>query len=57
MFLLKVMLLALHIALIGSTTLNFDQVHFKHQQPQVFSPDPHVTIGTIQETHNTSNVL
>jgi len=46
------MLLALHIDLICSTTLNFDQVHIKHQRPQVPSPDSQVTIGTIQQTQD-----
>jgi len=50
------MLLALHIALICSTTLSFDMAHFKHKQPQVLSPDSHATIGTIQETQDTTNV-
>jgi len=26
----------------------FDQVHFKHEQPQVLSPDSHVTIGSLR---------
>ena len=43
---------ALHIALICSTTLNFDQMHFKHQQPQV-QPDSLATVGTIQQTQPT----
>jgi len=42
-----IMLLALHIALICTTTLSFDQVHVKHEQTQAFSADLHVTIGTI----------
>jgi len=37
------MLLALYIALICSTNLSFDQVHFKDEQPQVLSRDSHVT--------------
>jgi len=41
-------LLALHIPLICSITLSFGQVHVKRQQPHVFSPEPHVTIGMIQ---------
>jgi len=32
-------------------------VHFKHEQPQVLSPDSHVTIGTIQQTEEAANVL
>jgi len=40
-------MLALHIALICSTTLSFDQVHIKHEQPQVLSPDSSVTTDTI----------
>jgi len=28
-------------------------MHIKHEQPQVLSPDSHVTIGTIQQTHPT----
>ena len=46
-FYCMIMLLALHIALICTTTLSFDQVHVKHEQPQAFSADLHVTIGTI----------
>jgi len=45
------MLLA-HTALICSTALSFGQVHFKHEQPQVLSPDSHVTLGTIQQTQD-----
>jgi len=50
------MLLALHIALICSTSLSVDQVHFKHKQTQVLSPDLHVTIGTIQQTQDAAKV-
>ena len=34
-----------------------DQVHFKHEQPQVLSPDSHVTIGTIQQKQDAARVL
>jgi len=44
-------------ALICSATVSFDQVHFKHEQPQVLSPDSHVTIGIIQQTQDAANVL
>jgi len=44
------MLLAVHIALIFSITLSFDQVHFKYEQPQVLLPDSQVTIDTIHQT-------
>ena len=53
----RIMLLALHIALIRSTTLSFALVHFKHEQPQFLSPDAHVTTGTIQQTQEAANVL
>jgi len=43
------MLLASHIALTCSTTLSFDQVHFKHEQPQVRLSDSHLGIGRIQQ--------
>jgi len=46
------MLLALHIALICSTTLSFDQVYFKHEQPQILSPDSHGISGKIQHAAN-----
>jgi len=39
-------MLALHISLICSITLNFDQVHIKHEQ--VLSPHSHIAIDTIQ---------
>jgi len=35
---------------------SFDQVHFKHKQSQVLSPDSHVTIGTIQQMQDAANV-
>jgi len=50
------MLLGLHIARICSTTLSFDQVYFKHKQPQVLSPDSHATTDTIQQTQEAANV-
>jgi len=56
-FYCRILLLALHIALICSTTLSFDQVHFKHKQPQVFSTDLHVTIGMIQQIQDAANTL
>jgi len=31
-------------------------VHFKHEQPQILSPDLYVTIGTIQQTEEAANV-
>jgi len=34
-----------------------DQVHFKHEQPQVLSMESHITIGTIQQTQDSANVL
>jgi len=51
------MLPALHIVLICSTTLSFDQVQIKHDQSQVFSPDSHVTIGTMHQKQDAVNVL
>jgi len=33
------------------------QVHFKHKQSQVISPDSHVTIGTIQQAQVAASVL
>ena len=50
------LLCVVHIALICSATLSFDQVHFKHEQSQVLSPDSHVTIGTIQQMQGAANV-
>ena len=44
------MLLALHIALISSTTLSFDLVHSNTINQQVLSADSHVTIDTIHQT-------
>ena len=66
-----IMLLALHIALVCSTSgafqnksfdqalifKSFDQVHFKPEQSQFLSPDLHVTIGTIQQTQEAAIVL
>jgi len=57
MFLLEVILLALHIVLICNTTSNFDQVRFKNEQPQVLSRDLHVAIDTIHRTQDAANVL
>jgi len=34
-----------------------DQVHFKHEQPQVLLIELHVTIGTIQQTQDAARVL
>jgi len=34
-----------------------DQVHFKHEQPQVLLLESHVKIGTIQQTQDAANVL
>jgi len=34
-----------------------DQVHLKHEQPQVLWIEPHVTIGTIQPTQDAASVL
>jgi len=34
-----------------------DQVHFKHEQPQVLFIEPHVKIGTIQQTQDAASVL
>jgi len=48
--------IVLLIALICSTTLSFDEVHFKHEQPQVLLTDSHATIGTIQQTEEAANV-
>jgi len=48
----RIMLLALHIALILSTTLSFDQEQFKHNSYNGFSPDSHVTISRIQQTQD-----
>jgi len=31
-----------------SITIRFGQVYIKHEPPQVFSPELHVAIGTIQ---------
>ena len=36
---------------------SFYQVDFKHEQPQVLSPDLHVAIGTIHQTQEAANVL
>jgi len=36
--------------------LSFDQLHFKHEQSQVLSPDSHVTIGTIKQIQDAANV-
>jgi len=41
----------------NSTTSSFEQMHFKHEQPIVLSPNSHVTIGTIQQTQDAANVL
>jgi len=49
-FYCRIMLLALHIALIYSTNLCFDQVHFKQKRPQVLSSDSHETVGAIHHT-------
>jgi len=32
-------------------------VRFKHEQPQVLSPDSHVTVGTIQQKEEATDVL
>jgi len=41
-FYCRVLLLALHMALIcNSTTSSFEQMHFKHEQPLVLSPNSH----------------
>jgi len=34
-----------------------DQVHFKHEQPQILLIESHVTIGTIQQTQDAARVL
>jgi len=34
-----------------------DQVHFKHEEPQVVLPDYCGTIGTIQKTQDAASVL
>ena len=34
-----------------------DQVHFKHEQPQVLLIESHVAIGTIQQTQDAASVL
>jgi len=34
-----------------------DQVHLKHEQSQVLWTEPHVTIGTIQQTQEAASVL
>jgi len=34
-----------------------DQVHFKHEQPQVLTIESHLTIGTIQPTQDAASVL
>jgi len=34
-----------------------DQVHFKHEQPQVLLMESHITIGTIQKTQVAASVL
>jgi len=34
-----------------------DQVHFKHEQPQVLLMESHVTIGTIPQTKDAASVL
>jgi len=49
MFHCRILLLPLLISLIYSITSSFDKVHIKHERPYVFSPDSHVTIGTIQQ--------
>ena len=38
----------MHTYYICSIIVSFGQVHIKHAQPQVVSPDSHVTMGTIQ---------
>jgi len=43
-------------ALICSTTSSFDEVHFKHKQPQNVSPDLHGTIGAVQEIQDAGDV-
>jgi len=48
---------ALHISFICSATSSFDQVHIKLEQPQVLSPDSHLTIDTIHQAQNAANVL
>ena len=50
-------MLALHISLICSITLSFDQVHIKNNQPQDLSPNSHPTIDTIHQTQNAVKVL
>jgi len=34
-----------------------DQVHLKHEQPQVLLIESHVAIGTIQQTQDATSVL
>jgi len=34
-----------------------DQVHFKHEQPQVLLIESHVTIGAVQQTQDAASVL
>jgi len=34
-----------------------DQVHFKHEQPQVLLIESHGAIGTIQQTQDAASVL
>jgi len=50
-------MLGLHISVICRIALSFDQVHFKHNQTQILSPDSHVTINTIHQTQDAANVL
>jgi len=42
-FYCRIVLRALHMALIcNSTTSSFEQMHFKHEQPLVLSPNSHI---------------
>jgi len=50
-------MLALHISLLCSILLSFDQVRIKHNQPQDLSPNSHPAIDTIHRTQDTVKVL
>jgi len=50
-------LISLHISLIFSIPLSFDQVYIKHKQPQVVSPDSRATIDTIHQTQDSTTLL
>ena len=44
-------------ALLPPISYASDQMHFKHEQPQVLLPDSHVTVSMIRQTQDVANVL